>query len=458
MNFKDKNVLVVGLANTGIAVVKKLHSLGANIIVSDSKNKKQLKDKISLLEDLEGITFLLGKNPSDSDLKNLEIAITSPGVPLDLPFFETLRLNNVPIIGEIELAFILSKDSTFVGITGTNGKTTTTSLVGAILTNANIDTHIVGNIGNPAINVIDIATKDSVLTTELSSFKLDSIDTFKPKISCILNLSEDHLDRYGNMTNYIKSKANIFKNQNYHDFCVLNYDDLEVRALKEICPATTVFFSRKVILNRGVFLEKDHIIIKENPHDTIELIHKDELSLPGDHNLENVLAAVAITFLLETPIDTIRDTLRTFSSIEHRLEYVDTINEVDFFNDSKGTNPDSTIKALNSFSKPIILIAGGKDKNNNFTEFIETVKSSTVKSIVLIGETAHIIKQAALDLNFDNIYMTDSMENAIEYSISLASPGDIILLSPACSSKDMYDSFEHRGTVFKDYIKRKSKK
>lgn len=450
MIFKDKNVILIGLAKTGVSVVKKLASLGAKVTVTDMKTREQLENTLKDLTDLDNVNYVLGSHPDD--ISNFELAIISPGVPPSIPFVRKLNSLRIPIIGEVELAYLISNNPIFVGITGTNGKTTTTSLVGAICKNADRDTYVVGNIGNPVIDVVDSANEDSILVTELSSFQLDSIDTFKPHISCILNYSPDHLDRYKVMDKYIESKAGIFKNQSIKDYAVLNYDNVHTRKLMNDCPATVIPFSRTEKLDNGVYVEGDNIFIKINSNEPILLMNKSELSLPGEHNLENALASVAIAYLLEIPLEIIKNTLITFASIEHRLEYVDTINEIEFINDSKGTNPDSTIKAITSFTKPIILIAGGQNKNNEFDELIKLFEPNNIKEVVLIGETANKIRETATKLGFDNCHIVNSMEEAVKTSIKLSKPGYIVLLSPACASKDMFSNFEHRGNVFKECV------
>lgn len=452
MILEDKNVILIGLAKTGISVVKKLASLGAKITVTDMKSKEQLESTLKELTGLNNVTYVLGSHPED--VSKFELAIISPGVPPSIPFVRKINSLKIPVIGEVELAYLLSNKPIFVGITGTNGKTTTTSLVGAICKNANRDTYIVGNIGTPVIDVVDSANEDSILVTELSSFQLDSTDTFKPHISCILNYSEDHLDRYKVMDKYIESKAGILKNQDSKDYAVLNYDDIHVRKLMKKCPATVIPFSRVKKLDNGVYVEGNNIVIKINSNEPIILMNKSELSLPGDHNLENALASVAISYLLEIPLDVIKNTLMTFASIEHRLEYVDTINEIEFINDSKATNPDSTIKAITSFTKPIVLIAGGQNKDNEFDELIKLFEPNNIKEMVLIGETADKIKDTAVKLGFNNCHTVNSMEDAVETSVRLSKPGYIVLLSPACASKDMFSNFEHRGNVFKECVMR----
>lgn len=448
MNLKNKKVLLVGLAKTGVSTIKHLNRLGAKVVVNDIKDKDKLKDILDELSDLNNVEYILGYHPENVD--DVDITVVSPGVPLDLPFILKLKSKNIEIIGEVELAYRLSQNPIFIGITGTNGKTTTTSLVGEIFKKASRDTYIVGNIGNPVIDTVGIANENSVLVTELSSFQLESIDKFKPHVSAILNFTEDHLNRHHTMKAYIEAKARIFENQDSKDFCILNYDDEDVRSLSDSVKAKKIFFSRKKSLEYGIYLdEKKNIII--NIGEKITLLNKDELSLPGDHNLENCMAAAAIAYVSNIDIDVIRKVLKTFAGVEHRQEFVRNLNGIMFVNDSKATNPDSSIKAVQSYNRPIVLIAGGMDKQSSFDEFLDIAKEN-VYALVLLGETAQKIKECAQNKGFDNITIVKDMKEAVNASYQIAKDGDVVLLSPACASWDMYKSFEVRGIDFKDNV------
>lgn len=448
MNLKNKNILLVGLAKTGISTIKHLNKLGAKVVVNDIKDKDKLKGILDELSDLNNVEYILGYHPENVD--DIDMAVVSPGVPLDLPFILKLKSKNIEIIGEVELAYRLSQNPMFIGITGTNGKTTTTSLVGEIFKKANIDTYIVGNIGNPVIDTVDTANENSVLVTELSSFQLESIDTFKPHVSAILNFTEDHLNRHHTMEAYMEAKARIFKNQDEKDFCVLNYDDKDVKSLSDNVKAKKIFFSRKKSLDCGIYLDEDNNIII-NIDKKIKLLNKDELSLPGNHNLENCMAAAAIAYVSNIDIDVIREVLKTFAGVEHRQEFVRNLNGIMFVNDSKATNPDSSIKAIESYNRPIVLIAGGMDKQSSFDEFLDVAKEN-VYALVLLGETAQRIKECAQNKGFDNITVVKDMKEAVNASYQIAKGGDVVLLSPACASWDMYKSFEVRGIDFKDNV------
>jgi UDP-N-acetylmuramoylalanine--D-glutamate ligase len=448
MNLKDKKILLVGLAKTGVSTIKHLDKLGANIIVNDIKNKETLSEILKELDDLSNVEYILGYHPENVD--DIDMAVVSPGVPLDLPFILKLKSKDIEIIGEVELAYRLSNKPMFIGITGTNGKTTTTSLVGEIFKEANVDTYIVGNIGNPVIDTVGIANEKSVLVTELSSFQLESIDTFKPKVSAILNFTEDHLNRHHTMQNYIEAKARILMNQNSEDFCILNYDDEKVRELSDKVKAKKIFFSRKKQLEEGIYLDTDNNIVIDI-NDKIVLLNKEELSLPGNHNLENCMAAIGISYVSNVDIEVIKGVLKTFAAVEHRQEFVRNLNGIMFVNDSKGTNPDSTIKAIQSYKRPIILIAGGIDKQSDFNELLEVAKEN-VKALVLLGETAPKIESIAKEKGFERIYKVKNMKEAVNTSYEIADKEDVVLLSPACASWDMYKSFEVRGNDFKDNV------
>ena len=449
MNIKDKKVLLVGLAKTGVSTIKKLDKLGASIVVTDIKPKEKLEDILSQLNGLNNVEYILGSHPED--ISDIDLTIVSPGVPLDLPFIEKLKESNVKIIGEVELAYTLSNNPIFVGITGTNGKTTTTSLVGEIFKEANRDTYIVGNIGNPVIDTVDYTDKNSVLVTELSSFQLESIDTFRPKVSSILNITEDHLNRHHTMENYINAKARIFENQEKSDFSILNYDDSIVRSLNKNNNASILYFSRQEKIDQGVYLDENNNIVISIDGKQITVLNRNELSLPGDHNLENAMAAILMTYVVGVDLEVIKQVLTTFKGVEHRLEFVTNKNGIMFVNDSKGTNPDSTIKAIGSYERPIILIAGGMDKHSDFTDMMKCA-TKNVKELVLLGETADKIEASARKEGLENITKVKNMEEAVKKAYALAKDGDVVLLSPGCASWDMYPNFEARGLDFKENI------
>ncbi|WP_419742036.1 UDP-N-acetylmuramoyl-L-alanine--D-glutamate ligase [Paraclostridium dentum] len=449
MDLKNKNVLLVGLAKTGVSTIKKLNKLGANIIVNDIKPKEKLEGIIEEIDNLDNIEYVLGKHLEN--IENIDLTIVSPGVPLDLPFIEKIKSEGIKIIGEVELAYRLSKNPTFIGITGTNGKTTTTSLVGEMFKKANKDTYIVGNIGNPVIDTVDLTNENSYLVTELSSFQLESIEDFKPKVSTIINITEDHLNRHHTMENYINAKARVFKNQDKTDFTILNYDDSIVRDLGKNSNGNVLYFSIKEEVKQGAYLDKNNNIVIKVDGEALVLMNKAELSLPGNHNLENAMSAILMAYVLNIDTDVIIDTLRTFKGVEHRLEFVTNKDGIMFVNDSKGTNPDSTIKAITSYERPIVLIAGGYEKQSDFTEMIKYA-TKNVKALVLLGQTAEKIETTAKEHGINNISKVENMEAAVKKAYEIAESGDVVLLSPACASWDMYPNFEARGLDFKENI------
>lgn len=377
------------------------------------------------------------------------MVVVSPGVPLDLPFIKKVIEENKELIGEVELAYELANKPYFVGITGTNGKTTTTSLTGEIFEKAGKETYVVGNIGNPVIDAVQAANEGASFVTELSSFQLESIKDFKPSVSAVLNITEDHMNRHHTMENYIDAKARVFMNQDKNDFCVLNYDDELTRALAEKCNANVVFFSRLEKLEKGIYVENGDIIIDID--EKINLMKVCELSLPGGHNLENCMAAAAMAYVSGIDIEVIREVLKTFKAVEHRLEFVKEVEGVKYVNDSKGTNPDSTIKAVQAYENPIILIAGGYDKGSTYDELLEIAKKN-VKTLVLLGQTADKIEEAARRIGFTDIHRVEDMKEAVKTCHDIAKEGDIVLLSPACASWGMYKNFEVRGKDFKDNV------
>lgn len=451
--YENKKILVVGMARSGLAAARYLLRQGAVLVVNDSKSQEDLKDICQELESMGDVRFILGRNPNIDEVEDIDMAVVSPGVPLDLDYIMAIKMDRKKVISEIELAYQagLKKNIRFVGITGTNGKTTTTSLVGEIFKAQGVETYVVGNIGNPAIEAVEMAGDGAVLVTELSSFQLESIDMFSPTASTVLNLTEDHLNRHHTMENYAKAKARIFENQVDDTVCILNYDDPITRSMAEDCHADVVFFSRKDKFERGIYLDDDNNIIVNNEIEEIALLKADELSLPGGHNLENCMAAIGLTLALGVEIEVLVKVLKTFKAVEHRLEYVDTVKGVKYVNDSKGTNPDSTIKAVQSYNDPIILIAGGYDKGSDFNELFEIAKDY-VRSVVILGQTGDLIEYTARKHGFTDLYRVNDLKEAVEKSAQIAKEKDIVLLSPACASWGMYNNYEERGREFKNLV------
>lgn len=447
MEIKGKKVLVIGLAVSGIPTVRVLNKLGAKVRVNDRKRAEELQEAISQLEDIP-VEYILGGHPAEL-AEWPDFAVISPGVPMDIPLVQQIRDRGKEVISEVELAYRLTR-TPVVAITGTNGKTTTTALTGEIFGKWKDRTYVVGNIGTPMISVVLEAKPEDVLVAEISSFQLEGIKYFRPKAAAILNITPDHLNRHKTFENYVNAKARIFENQTGEDCIILNGDDRNTSELVRKCASRVIFFSRMKVLDTGAFVEDDYIIIK-NGNEKKRVCPARSLKIPGEHNLENALAAAALAWSMGVPVHIIREGLISFEGVEHRLEYVATINGVRYVNDSKGTNPDASIKAIKAIESPIILIAGGMDKGSSFDEFVDSF-GGKVKGVVLLGETAEKIKQTCQNRGFNNIYIVKDMEEAVNVAAEIAGEGDCVLLSPACASWDMYKNFEERGRIFKEAV------
>lgn len=456
MEFKDKKVLVSGFGLSGISAANLLNRLGAKVILQDKKTEEELLEKAedfkATPEDVraKGIELYLGKNPDDI-IRDMDILVMSPGVPTDLGFVNKARENNIPVIGEIELAYMFCK-SPIAAITGTNGKTTTTTLVGEILKAHFKNTYVVGNIGYPFADITLDTTPDGAVAAELSSFQLETIIDFRPKVSAVLNITPDHLNRHHTLENYIAAKERIFENQTAEDYCILNYNDDKTRAMADKTKAKVVFFSLYKELEEGIYTDKKSIYVKAFGYNE-KLMDIDELFILGDHNVENAMAAALCTLAMGVPVETIRQVLKDFRGVEHRIEYVTTINDIEFYNDSKGTNPDASIKAVNAMKRPICIIAGGYNKKISYSKWIETFEGK-VKFAAVIGEVKKMITEELDNVGFTSYETADSFEEAIDLCYKHAEPGDCVLLSPASASWDMFKSYEQRGKIFKDYVKK----
>lgn len=448
-NIKNKKILIVGFGKSGIAAMEAMVKLKAEVYVQDSKTEDKVDPK--LIEQLKknGIKYYFGKRPED--MRIFDMLILSPGVPPGLDFIQQAKAAGAEITGELEIAYRIGGGN-YVAITGTNGKTTTTSLVGEIFEKAGKTAYVVGNIGVAVISKALTAEPDSWMITETSSFQLETVSRFKPAVSAVLNLTPDHLDRHKTMENYGLTKAKIFENQDENGYLVINYDDKMCYDLAKDCKATVVPFSRTEELGFGAFVKDDHIVIKNQQGRIISFCRTDELSIPGTHNLENALAATAIAYFAGLDPESIAIALREFQGVEHRNEFCGEIGGVRFVNDSKGTNPDASIKAVQAVKGGIVLIAGGYDKGSSFDELIEAFDGK-VKHMVLLGKTAPAIKAAAEKHGFTNCVMVKNMEECVSEGFRLAEPGDTVLLSPACASWDMYTSFEKRGEHFKECVR-----
>ncbi|MBR2736852.1 MAG: UDP-N-acetylmuramoyl-L-alanine--D-glutamate ligase [Firmicutes bacterium] len=439
---EDLKALVVGLGKSGRAAADMLYSYGARVDLYDAARSETA---IKLAESGDArISF--GDRPSN--VKGYDILVLSPGVPTDKDFVKEAEEDGAEIIGELELAYRYGRGN-YIAITGTNGKTTTTTLAYEIYKEGGLQAELAGNIGIPVASRAMYGTDDTYLITECSSFQLETTKDFHPSVSAILNITPDHLDRHKTMENYIAAKAKVFENQTSEDYFIYNADDEITVRLAEKCPARTVPFSSSRELEEGAFVKSGNIVIRAGGEETV-ICGRDEIRMPGEHNLQNTLAAAAMAFCSGVPAGKIASAVRKFRGVEHRMEDCGMIDGVRYINDSKGTNPDAAIKAVNSYEN-IILIAGGYDKKSSYDEFTASFKGR-VKALVLIGVTAPKIRESAERAGFTNIYEAAGMGEAVSRCAEIAVEGDTVLLSPACASWDMYPNFEARGRDFKNHV------
>lgn len=431
-----------------MAVSSFLTGKGALVTLTDAKDAGSFLPGVDTLVP-SGVELVLGHYPP-VEPASYDLVVVSPGVPLSVPPVARARALNIPVIGELELAYSFAT-APLVAITGTNGKTTTTSLVGQIFRDAGIRTLVAGNIGQPLITEVENYCLDDVIIAEVSSFQLETVINFRPHVAAILNITPDHLDRHGSMEGYIRAKARIFANQKENDYTILNFDDPLTRDLAAHCPGKVIFFSRRHNLESGVFIHDGQIIVKDQQM-TYPILPAKEVGIPGGHNLENALAAVACAWIMGVKEHQLAYTLRNFPGVPHRLEFVAEINGVRYINDSKGTNPDASIKALEAYEQPIVLLAGGKNKGNDFTAFARRVKEK-VRVLVVLGQCAEEIESAARAAGVEHILRAEGFPEAVLMAHRMARPGDVVLLSPACASWDMFKSYEERGELFKKIVR-----
>ena len=444
MELKGKRVLVVGLGKSGVASALFLQDKGARVSVSDAKNPEQLRDEIPVLLD-RGIKVETGAH-QDRTFREQDLIVVSPGVPIDVPQLMRPRAKGIPVIGEIELAsrFLQGK---VVAITGSNGKTTTTTLAGEILEAGGRKTLVGGNIGTPAITFVERATENTWIVPEVSSCQLETIADFHPKIAAILNITPDHLDRHHSFANYTAAKARIFENQTEEDFAVLNADNEPCIEVAEKSKAPVYWFSRVKEVDRGAFTRQGQILWRDRRGERPVML-VGEIPLKGAHNLENILASISIGMLADAAPEKIREAVMDFKAVEHRLEFVAKVRGVEYYNDSKATNVDATIKALESFPGRIHLILGGKDKGSDYTVLNPLLKQR-VKRVYTIGAAATKIEG---QIRGAEVVSAGTLENAVKRADEIATAGDIVLLAPACASFDQFESYEHRGKVFKGLV------
>jgi UDP-N-acetylmuramoylalanine--D-glutamate ligase len=450
MELNGKRVLVVGLGKSGVASALFMKAHGAKVTVSDTKSGDELRNEIPVLLD-HGITVETGGH-GDRTFRGQDLIVVSPGVPVDAPPLVQARALGEAVIGEIELAAQFLPGP-IVAITGSNGKTTTTTLVGEIMTAAGFPALVGGNIGTPAISLAERARPDTVIVLEISSFQLETIQTFRPKVAVVLNVTPDHLDRHRTFEIYTEAKARVFENQQGSDFAVLNADDPTCVAMAGRTRAQVFWFSRQKEVQQGAWVRDSNIVLRDGSGQR-EIMQVSEIPLKGAHNLENVLAAACAGKLMGCAPEKIREAVRDFKAVEHRLEFVATIRGVDYYNDSKATNVDATIKALESFPANIHLILGGKDKGSDYTVLNDLLRQR-VKRVYTIGVAATKIESQIVSSKNGGpeVVHAETLENAVRKGNALAEPGDVVLLAPACASFDQFKSYEHRGKVFKEIVR-----
>lgn len=448
MQFKNRTILIFGTGKSGVAAAELLAEKKAYLIIYDGNETltpEAVREKSEAFRDAE---VILGMLP-EAVLKRTDLAVLSPGVPTDLLVVNAIREAGVPLIGEIELAFLCGAGR-LAAITGTNGKTTTTALTGELLAAHYTDVRVVGNIGIPYTEEALSMTEQTVTVAEISSFQLETAETFHPEVSAILNITPDHLDRHHTMENYIAAKESITKNQTAADTVVLNYEDPVLREFGRTLEAKVVWFSSARTLSDGIFCRDGAIYTAEGGNEQL-LIRTGELNILGTHNHENAMAAVAIAGALGVTREEAVETLKRFQAVEHRIEYVTEKRGVRYYNDSKGTNPDAAIKAVCAMDRPTVLIGGGYDKGSSYEEWIRTFPGR-VRRLILLGQTADQIAEACDRCGFSDYVKTETMEEAVRLAAKSAEAGDAVLLSPACASWGMFRNFEERGRIFKELV------
>ncbi len=446
--YGGKNIVVLGMAKSGAAVSRLLRRFGADVTINDRKPRSECPEAADL-EEL-GITVICGDHPDGLINEDVDLVVKNPGIPYHVtPVEQAIKLG-IPVITEVEVAYQIS-DAPIIGITGSNGKTTTTTLVWEILKEAGMKPVVAGNIGTVLSEQTVKAREDQVIVAELSSFQLKGTFQFAPKIACILNIYEAHLDYHGSMEDYIDSKSNIFRHQFSGDVTVFNHDSALLRQLKEQVHGQLSWFSRTTEVERGAFVRDGQIVYRDQEGKIIDILPLNQIRLPGEHNAENVLAAVTISCEQGVSPDVIRRVIKRFEGVEHRLEYVEEIGGVKYYNDSKATNPNAAMTAINAFDRPVIWIAGGLDRGIDFSSMKETV-AEKVKAVIAYGESASRIMSMSAGAGVKARHQVKDVAEAVHFATTIAGNGDIVLLSPACASWDMYSSFEERGRIFKQAV------
>ncbi len=446
--FTNKKVLIFGSGISGIAAAKLLNGV-CDIILYDSNEKLSAAEiRKKLPEDFSGVV-VLGKM-TDAEISGVDYAVLSPGVPTDLAEVDRLKSAGVKILGEVELAYLFERGRV-VAITGTNGKTTTTALTGEIMKTYYKEVFVVGNIGIPYTQMVSQTEKDSITVAEISSFQLETIQKFHPKVSAITNITPDHLNRHHTIENYAAAKFAVAKNQTGEDICILNYEDERLKDFGEKLSCKVIWFSSARRLSEGFFLSGDEIVFAQGGKEQV-LLPVSELNIIGRHNYENAMTAAAAAVAMGVPLDCIRRALRTFKAVEHRIEFVIEKNGVKYYNDSKGTNPDASIQAVRAMNTKTFLIGGGYDKGSEYGAWIDAFEGK-IKTLVLLGQTKEKIAKAARERGFLDIVMAEDMKDAVKFCAEHAKPGEAVLLSPACASWGMFKDYEERGRIFKELVR-----
>lgn len=450
MDLTGKKVLVFGSGKSGTGAADLLGQVGACPVIYDGNPEIDKEAVVHKISHVKNVEVYAGELPEEVQ-KSLDLVVLSPGVPTDLPLVRSFYGQGLPVWGEVELAYRTGKGRV-LAITGTNGKTTTTALLGKIMSDAEDSVFVVGNIGTPYTSKALEMKETSVTVAEISSFQLETIDRFAPEVSAILNITEDHLNRHHTMEEYIRVKELIIKNQKPENYCVLNYEDEVLREFGRDIVPETVYFSSVRKLEKGIYLDNGVIVLKTEKEE-IPVVRTDELKLLGQHNFENVMAAVAMAYYAGVPMDSIRKSICEFTAVEHRIEYVTEKNGVVYYNDSKGTNPDAAIKGIQAMNRPTLLIGGGYDKGSSYDEWLNSFDGK-VKYLVLIGQTKEKIRDAAERLGVCPCILCEDLEEAVKVCAEKAESGDAVLLSPACASWGQFDNYEQRGDMFKEYVRK----
>lgn len=440
--------LVFGVGISGISATTLLLQAGEKVSVYEGDAKKNIADIQQMFDGKKPDNIFIG-TIADEELDSIHTCVISPGISLDNPFVVRIKNKGIQVIGEIELGYHFAK-GTLVAITGTNGKTTTTTLLGEIVKEYTKNAFVVGNIGKPYAAVAKDMTENSITVAEISSFMLETIDQFHPHISAILNISPEHLDRHKTLENYIEAKEKITLNQTKEDVCVLNYEDVVLREFAKNAKPRVVFFSARRKLEEGIYIFEEKIYYAHKGLNVM-IMDVNETTLLGEHNYENICAAIAMAIALKIPLETIKDVVGKFKAVEHRIEFVVTKHGVSYYNDSKGTNPDSAIKAIMSMPAKTVLIAGGYDKEADYNEWIRSFDNK-VKRLLLLGQTKEKIAKCAEENGFYHYEFVEDLEDAVKKSAIYAQNGEYVLLSPACASWGMFKNFEERGRLFKKYV------